>query len=288
MNTCLLVDGTAVAYRAFFAIATLSTKAGLPTNALFGFIKMLRQLEQAWNPSHWCVTFDGGLPEERLQAHPDYKAQRAEMPDALRAQLPLLNEFLDAASIPNIRVEGQEADDVMATLVEAMRGAADVILLATSDKDLFQLVDGQVAIVSPTKRAERLGPDEVQAKTGVPPGRIVEWLALTGDTADNIPGVPGVGGKTAAKLLSEYGSLSGVWDALERLPSARIRDALREHRSVVERNLAMMSLRRNLPLPLAAEDLRRRPAAVDKVLPFLERWELDSLAAPYREPQLPW
>ena len=208
------MDGTAIAYRAFFAIRQLSTRAGRPTNAVYGFIRMVRQLEAAWRPSHWAVVFDGGLPAARMQLLPAYKAQREKMPDELRQQFAPIEEYLRRSAVATVRLEAQEADDAMASLTARARADGAEVLLATSDKDLLQLVADGVAVVSPVAGGARMGPAEVEAKLGVAPGRVVEWLALTRDTADNIPGVPGVGPKTAARLLHDFGSLAGVWARL--------------------------------------------------------------------------
>lgn len=279
-NALLLVDGTAVAYRAFYAIASLSTRAGKPTNALFGFIKMLQQLEQIWKPTHWCVVFDGGTPEERLSRLPTYKAQREPMPDPLRAQLPDIERYLETAGVPSVRMERQEADDVIATL--AFATASDV-LIATSDKDLYQLIDERVFMVSPSKTGVRIGSSEVVEKTGVRPGKIVEWLSLTGDTVDNIPGVPGVGPKTAAKLLDQFGSLENLWAKLGEVSSEKLRGALAAHRADVMRNVELVTLRRDLDVPASVESMAVRRADPARLVSFYEEMEFGSLAKPLRE-----
>ena len=279
----LLVDGTALAYRAFYAIAQLSTRAGEPTNALFGFAKLMRQMLKTWAPTHAVVVFDGGLPEERLALLATYKAQREEMPDGLRAQLPLLNEYLEASSIPGLRVEGQEADDLIATLVAQAAGDGAEVLVATSDKDLLQLVGPAVSVVSLTKQGERVGPAEVEARCGVPPGRVVDWLALVGDTADNIPGVPGIGPKTAADLLRQFASVDDLYLHLDQVASDRIRGLLQEHEAAVRRNLDMVRLRRDCPGCGRWVDCALRPPDVSRLLAFLDRWELVSLGREVRD-----
>jgi 5'-3' exonuclease len=279
-NTLLLIDGTAVAYRAYYAIAELSTRAGKPTNAVFGFIKMLQQLEQLWKPTHWMVVFDGGTPEERLLRLPTYKAQREPMPDPLRAQFSDIERYLELARIASVRMEGQEADDVIATLASSSPAG---VLIATSDKDLFQLINDRVFMISPSKAGFRMGSAEVLEKTGVRPEKIVEWLALTGDTVDNIPGVPGVGPKTAAKLLAQFGSLENMWSSLNEVASLRLREALAAHRADVIRNVELVTLRRDLNVPVSMDstDVRRIDPA--RMVPFYEEMEFGSLAKPLRE-----
>ena len=277
-KTLLLMDGAALAYRAFYAIQNLSTRAGQPTNALFGFIRMANQLAAQWHPTHRAVVFDAGLPVARMTLLPSYKQQRPPMPDELRSQFPLIEEFLRRAGIPALRVEGEEADDTMASFATLATAEAAETLLATSDKDLFQLVSDRVAIVSPTATGARMGPAEVLEKMGVPPQGIIELLALTGDTVDNIPGVPGVGPKTAAKLLAGFGSLDGLWAQLASVPGDKTRAALAAHRADVERNVQLIRLRTDLVPRLDWEALCVRPVPVAALRDFYLEMELHSLA----------
>ena len=279
-NTLLLVDGTAVAYRAYYAIAELSTRAGKPTNAVFGFVKMLRQLEQVWKPTHWTVVFDGGLPEERIIRLPTYKAQRPPMPDPLRAQLADIERYLELAGVCAIRMEGQEADDVIATLTAAVPSG---VLIASNDKDLFQLIDDRVFMISPSKPGAKTGCEEVFEKTGVPPEKIIEWLALTGDAVDNIPGVPGIGPKTAAKLLAQFGSLENLWSKLDEVASQKLRAALAAHRDEVVRNVELVTLRRDLTVPVTLDKMGVRQPDPARMVPFYEEMEFSSLVKSLRE-----
>ena len=205
------------------------------------------------------------------------------MPDELREQFPLIEEYLECSRIPAIRMDKQEADDVMATLAEKSRPRR--VIMATSDKDMFQMVDERVVIVPPSKAVTQMGPAEVQEKTGVPPSLIVDWLSLTGDAVDNIPGVPGVGPKTASKLLLEFGSLSGLWGGLDRVASERIRALLEAHRADVERNVALITLQRNLPLDPDWGAMKIRLPDPSKLVPFYERMEFETLARPLRKQQ---
>lgn len=277
-RTLLLIDGAALAYRAYYAIQNLSTQAGQPTNALFGFMRMVRQLEVRWHPTHWAVVFDAGLPAARMKLLPTYKQQREKMPDALRGQFPLMDEFLRHARITAIRVEGQEADDTMASLAALAQADQATTLLATSDKDMFQIVSGQVAVVAPTAAGGRMGPAEVRAKTGVPPERIVELLALTGDTVDNIPGVPGIGAKTAAKLLTEFGSLAGLWSHLDAVAGKKTRAALLTHRAEIERNVQLILLRTDLIKQVDWDVLRVQAPDTGTLRDFLQKVEFHSMA----------
>ncbi len=283
MGTLLLIDGTAVAYRAFYAIRGLSTSGGQPTNAVYGFIRMLRQMEKIWKPTHRVVVFDGGLPEDRMEALETYKAQRPDMPDTLQQQLPDINEFLERADAAAVMLERFEADDVMATLARQARESDAGVLLATSDKDLYQLVTDRVSIIPPSKSNERMGPAEIEKKTGVPPERIVDWLALVGDSSDNIPGVPGVGAKTAAGLIRSFGSVSGIYGRLAEVASERIRNALDKNRDVVMRNIDLMTLQTNLSCSLDWEAAKVRKPDPEKLLPFFKRLEFHAMAKELEE-----
>ena len=279
ISSVLIVDGTAVAYRAFYAVPGLSTRDRQPTNALFGFVRMLLQLEKQWRSDRLVVAFDGGSPAHRLEKCPAYKAQRAPMPDDLRSQLPLINEYLDVAGVPRLLLPHQEADDVMATLADRAARAGAVVRLATSDKDLMQLVGDRVRLVPPTKTEEELDAAGVEAKTGVRPDQIVDWLALVGDAADNIPGVNGIGPKTAAKLLARFGTLADCFGRAEEIESASLREKLLAGRSVAELNVQLMTLDKAVPgvpdwdaIPVPAPDAARLQA-------FFEKYELHRFVA---------
>lgn len=281
-ESLLLIDAMALAYRSFHAIPTLTARNGTPTNALLGFAKAVRQLQERLNPTHQAAVFDGGLPVARTIALPTYKAQREPMPHALLQQLPIIEEFLDAASIPRLRMEAQEADDVMATLAQMAESRGFNVFMATNDKDLFQLVSDRVKVVTPNKDGAVMGPAEVVAKTGVAPRQVPAWLALTGDAVDNIPGVPGIGPKTAARLLGQYGSLEGIYSALDQVPGDKLRDALRAAQDDVQRNLALVTLDHQVPGVPDLDALRVTPVQADRMRSFFERLDMPSLAATWQ------
>ncbi len=282
----ILVDGLNVLYRAFFAIRDLSTADGRPTNALLGFIRMVRQMEMIWAPTHLGVVFDGGACVERVAMLAEYKANRAPMPDALRQQLEPVHEYLDLAGIPWRRDAGREADDVIASLaVQASEHLGDV-LIGTSDKDMLQLVNERVSIVPVSGSRERMDAAAVREKTGVEPGQIVEWLALTGDTADNIAGVPGVGPKTAAKLIKDFGSVAELGRNLDRVASVKVRESLRDNWGRVERNVELVRLRTDLRGTADWSPCRVSPPDPLRLLPFYERMELRGLADSLRQKEL--
>ena len=276
-QSLVLVDGHNIAYRSFHAIRDLSRRDGHPTNATFGFIRTVEAIRNQWHPTHWCVLFDGGLPEARLADLPEYKANRPPMPELLRPQLSDMQAYLDVSRIPWLRVEGQEADDLIATAASAARSSA-MVHIVSSDKDLSQLCDEKISMIPPSDLARPQGPVEIEKRTGVPPSKIADWLALTGDTSDNISGVPGIGPKTAAQILHLFPDLDAVWSHLAQLPvSDRIRTLLAEHRDTVERNRRLTALHCDLPLPADWKTWAcvPRPAAAR---PWLESMEFHSMA----------
>lgn len=248
-QTLLIVDGHSFAYRAFFAIPKLSNARGEPTNAVFGFLKMLRKVGDQFQPTHWVVTWDVGLPEERLKVLETYKAQRKPMPDDLRAQLPVIREVLDASRVVSIEQPGHEADDIIASLC-ARAGDARV-LIASADKDLLQLVNERVSVVRQTPKGDVVVDREgVMARYGVPPDRMLDLLCLTGDNSDNIPGVPGVGEKTAAGLLKTFGSAAAVLARSAEITNPRLRAAIENAAAQIALNRTLMTLNAALPVVL--------------------------------------
>lgn len=273
----VIIDGHGLIYRAFFAIRSLSTSAGQPTNAVYGFARMIRQYRRVLHPTHWIVAFDGGLPAERMAILESYKAQRPSMPDELREQIPLISRYLTLSGVPQVRMDGCEADDVIATLVSAFEKDALDTVIVTSDKDLFQLVGNRVTVVRPSDIEHALDEAGVREKMGVGPSEIPELLALVGDQSDNIPGVPGVGPKTAAKLLIKYGSIENIFEHIEEVESVRIREAIRKSRDIVHRNIELVGLRRDLKTCVELAEIEVKPINPGQLTPFFEELELHSL-----------
>ena len=275
-RTLLLLDGTGLFYRSFFAIKGLTSHDGRPTNAVFGFVRAMHQMVEIFKPSHFAVTWDSGAPEERLALLPEYKAQRPPMPDALRAQYEPVREFVERRGVPFIRMERQEADDLLATLAHWAEKEAETILIASSDKDLYQLVSDKTRIVTTGKDETRVGREGVLERTGVYPEQIVDWLALTGDTVDNIPGVEGLGPKTAAKLLGQFGTLDEMWARIAELESDRLRDKLLANRERVGRNRVLVRLRDDLDCRPDWSAMELKPEDMGKTRSFYERMEFHS------------
>jgi DNA polymerase-1 len=275
----LLLDGNSLTYRAFFALPSdMTTASGQVTNAVFGFTSMLVNLLKEQRPDGVLVAFDRPEPTFRHQAVPEYKAQREAAPDVLRQQMGLVREVLAALGIRAVDLEGYEADDIIATLATRAEAAGHDVVIVTGDRDTYQLVRDPHVKVLYNRRgvSDYVLYDEagIQERTGVTPSQYPEYAALRGDPSDNLAGVPGVGEKTAAKLIAAYGGLDGIYEHLEE-QTPKLRAALAEHEEQARRNAAVMVLRRDAPVDVDVEDLtglgvRPNPAEVKRLFEFLE------------------
>lgn len=280
MARILIVDGHAYAYRAFYAIRSLSSPNGRPTNAIYGFIKMLAKMRAMIKPSHLIVVWDGGLSAERQAELPGYKAQRPEMPEDLATQLDEIGRFLAAANIATYCGAGVEADDYIAFLVQEAKRAGLEAVIASADKDFMQLVGPGVGLLNPNDKTETVwGAEQVQAKTGVGPEQIVDWLSLLGDSVDNIPGVPGVGPKTATDLLRQFGSVAELYARLDEVKSARIRQLLADAKADVQRNQGLVRLKPEVGEGFSAVSLAVQPADAGRLAELFREWGFRSLLA---------
>ena len=224
MPKLFIVDGSSYFYRAYFAVGALSTSKGLPTNAIFGFSNMLLKLIKDFNPQFLAIAFDTPKPTFRNQIYQDYKANREEMPTDLQEQIPYIKKVVEAFKIPCLEKEGFEADDIIATVTRTLEKKKWDVVIVSGDKDLMQLVDDHVSMFD-TMRNKEYKIEDVKQKFDVPPERIVDVLALAGDTSDNIPGVPNIGLKTASQLVGTYGSLSQIYENLDKL-KPKLRESL--------------------------------------------------------------
>ena len=256
----LLLDGHSLAYRAFFAlpVENFSTTTGQPTNAVYGFTAMLINVLRDEQPTHVAVTFDVSRSTFRTEAYADYKAGRAETPSDFKGQVSLVREVLDALRIPIVCAEGFEADDVIATL--ATQAAADGmdVLIVTGDRDAFQLVDERITVLYNSRGVSdmrRMTPDAVQEKYGLSPAQYPEFAALRGDPSDNLPGIPGLGEKTATKLIQQYGDVAHLVDHVDEV-KGKVGDNLRAGIASVMRNRRLTELVRDVPLEVHPAELR--------------------------------
>jgi DNA polymerase-1 len=254
-----VLDGPGFLFRAYHALPSFTTTKGVPTQAVFGMSTMLWKLLREEQPDFFAVAWDAPGRTFREDRFAAYKETRAPMPDDLRAQIPLVMRLFEALRLPVVQVTGFEADDVLGTLVERAQQRDLETVLVTSDKDMLQLVGPRVRVLSPGPKGERVVYDEaaVREKWGVEPARIPDLLALMGDSIDNIPGVPGVGPKTAARLIGQFGGVETLYENLS-LVTGKLRETLAQHRkdALLSRELATVSTR--VPLPEGLEDYARR------------------------------
>ena len=218
---------------------------GFPTNAIFGFIKTLKRMRERVQPSHIAVIWDGGLDEERTEVLEEYKADREPMPDDMEVQLDAIVEWLEAAGIYTWCEDGVEADDVIGTLAWEAEAAGQSVVVASADKDFFQLINRNIRLLNPNDKSDTLWEaEQVIGKTGVTPTQIVDWLSLVGDAVDGIPGVPGVGPKTAAKLLNEYQTVENIYQNLDAIASEKLRGKIAAAEADVRRNQNLVRLKK--------------------------------------------
>ncbi|PZS22563.1 MAG: DNA polymerase I [Acidimicrobiales bacterium] len=277
MPRLLLLDGNSLAYRAFFALPTdMATASGQVTNAVFGFTSMLVNLLKDHRPDGMAVAFDRPEPTFRHAVVSDYKAGRPETPDILRQQMGLVRRVVEVLAIPVVEAPGYEADDVIATLATLARERDDEVIVVTGDRDAYQLVEDPWVKVLYNRRgvSDYVLYDEagIEARTGVRPESYIEYAALRGDPSDNLPGVPGVGEKTAARLVNTYGSLDAIFDHLDQL-TPKLRQSLAEHEASTRRNATVIPLVRDVALDVDPDELRMGgwdSEAVRALFDFLE------------------
>jgi DNA polymerase-1 len=261
----VLVDGSSYLYRAYHALPPLTNSRGLPTGAVKGVISMLRSLQRSYPDSLVAVVFDAKGKTFRDEIYPDYKAHRPPMPDDLRPQVEPIHQIIRAMGLPLLVVEGVEADDVIGTLAAEATASGTPVVISTGDKDLAQLVNGQVTLIN-TMNNTVLTPDGVVEKFGIPPALVIDLLALIGDKVDNIPGVAGIGEKTALPLLQTIGNLDAIYANLEQVRTLPVRGAkslpekllAERDNAYLSRNLA--TIRCDLTLPVTLHTLVRNPA----------------------------
>jgi DNA polymerase-1 len=258
----LLIDGHSMAYRAFYALPAenFNTTSGQPTNAVYGFTSMLINLLKEYDPTHIAVAFDVSRRSFRTELFPEYKANRSKSPDEFKGQVELIKQVLDAMAIARVEKEGYEADDLLATLATEATVAGFATEIVTGDRDSFALVSPQVTVLYPKKGVSDLAvmtEDAIEVKYKLSPSQYPDFAALRGDPSDNLPGIPGVGEKTAQKWISEYGSLSALVDRADTV-SGKVGVSLRENLAQVLVNRRITELVRDVPLDLSVNELDRR------------------------------
>ncbi len=267
----ILVDGSSYLYRAFHAMPALSNSKGEPTGAIYGVVNMIRRLLREYDPDKIAVVFDAKGKTFRDDLFADYKAHRPPMPEELKAQIEPLHEILRAMGLPLLIIDGVEADDVIGTLARQASDAGQAVLISTGDKDMAQLVGDHITLVN-TMTDTVLDPDAVAEKFGVPPRCIVDYLALVGDSSDNIPGVPKVGPKTAAKWLQQYGSLDEIVGHADEI-KGKVGDSLRQSLEQLELSRRLATIKCDVPLPLQWHELSREEPDQERLREWFQRCE---------------
>ncbi len=274
----LLVDGSALLYRSFYAFIRkpLRNSNGEATSAAFGVLNTLVPVLDEQRPDHVAVVFDTAAPTFRHREYADYKAHRPPMPDDLAAQIPRVREVIRALGLPIVEQEGVEADDLIGSLAREAEQAGCEVWILTGDKDFFQLVSDRVRLLAPRGRGDqhlRIDPAAVKERYGVGPAQIIDLLALMGDASDNVPGVPGVGEKTAAQLISAFGSIDALYQGLDRVERPSLREKLRANEEKARLSHKLVTIRSDLPLDQHWDELSRKQVNRARILALLDELE---------------
>ena len=277
MEKLLLIDGMASIYRAFYAIRGLTTSRGFPSNAVFGFIQILRKVLAEYQPDYVAIAGDAKGPTFRHELYKEYKAQRKPMPPDLSVQIPLLKRVAEGYRIPWLELPGYEADDILAWLTLQARAHGVKTYILTGDKDMMQLVNEMVLVISPQKDGKIFDAAAVEDHYGIPPSKVGDLLALMGDSSDNVPGVPGVGAKTAVKLLKEYHTLEGVLEHAGEVKNSRVRENLSTYADQARFSRQLVELKTDLPLESKWEDLRVREPDLERLRELFSELEFKKL-----------
>ncbi len=275
-DTVFIVDGHSMIHRNYHAIRGLSTSKGFPTNAIFGFIRALKKLLHDYQVRRILIAFDAKGPTFRHEVFEKYKAQRPPLPDDLKVQIPVIFEIVDALGVPSLQLEGYEADDIIGTAVDFLSRSASHCVIVTMDKDMLQLVTDRVWVYDPKNDILR-DAEGVRQRLGVRPDQVVDLLALMGDKVDNVPGVPGIGEKTAQKLIAKFGSLKEIYDRLDEVTPTRIRNLLETHRDQAFLSRELVLIKRNVPLEMSETLFSFRKKDEEKLRELLLKLEFYSM-----------
>jgi ribonuclease HI len=279
-----ILDGSGYLYRAYYGIRDRATAAGMPTNAVFGFTRMLLGLLRSHTPDYLAVVFDRPREETfRREIYPEYKANRDAMPEDLLQQVTYIKRVLQALTIPALEAPGFEADDVIATLARRYAAEGIQVTVVTGDKDLMQIVGDGIRLLD-TMKDTCSGQQEVLDRFGVPPELVPDVLGLAGDTSDNIPGVPGIGEKTAADLVRRFGSLEGVLRWISLVNGKQRRENLQSYQNQARLSKTLATVRYDVDLEVSLADLQRRRPNLSDLLPLLRELEFEDLAIAFTPP----
>ena len=274
-----LIDGSGFVFRAFHALPPLTRADGTPVNAVLGFTNMLWKILRETDADHAAVIFDTARLTFRNEIYEPYKANRGETPEELIPQFPLVREAAGAFNLASVELEGFEADDLIAAYADAARARGARVTIVSADKDLMQLVEGDSVVMYDYFKNREIGPEQVQERFGVGPERVIDVQALAGDSTDNVPGVPGIGVKTAAQLINDYGDLDRLLERAEEIKQPKRRQNLIEHAEMARVSRDLVTLRRDAPLPMPLEALARRQPEPGTLRAFFQENGFRSIAA---------
>jgi len=277
-----LIDGNSLVYRSYYAIRFLSNSKGFPTNAIYGFISMLKKFIEKEKPYYLGIVFDVKGPTIRHKAFKDYKAHRKPMPEDLVVQIPIIKKVIQAMNIPFFEHENYEADDVLGSLAHHASKKQISSVIVTTDKDIFQLVDKLTSVYNPVKDIY-LDERKVKELFGVSPSQVTDVLALWGDPSDNIPGVPGIGEKTSKSLISQFGSLENLLDNLDQIEKAPLRDKIKQNLDQLKLSHQLVTIEKGLTLQFSLEDFSISEPNREELIPIFQELEFSSLLAEYMQ-----
>ena len=280
-----LIDGSSYLYRAFFAIGHLSNSRGLPTNATYGFTQMLLKVLKDHRPDYLAVIFDSKAPTFRSEIYKEYKANRPAMPDGLTPQIPYVKKIIDGYQIALLEMEGYEADDLIGTVAKRMESEVDVVII-TGDKDILQLVNDRIQVYD-TMKEKRFGIEEVIERFGVSPEQVVEVMGLAGDSIDNIPGVPGIGEKTAIQLIKTYGSIENLLAHVEEIPQKKLKENLRTHGDLARLSRQLATIHTDVPVRHRLEDFHLSPPDLKRLKEIFRELEFNRLLKELLDQKVP-
>ena len=274
-----IIDGSSYIFRAYFGIRQfLSTSKGFPTNALYGFINMLQKVVKDEKPDYLCVAFDSKEKTFRHDIYPDYKANRDAPPEDLAKQFPYFEPLVDAFNISSIRIPGYEADDIIGTLALKGSKAGFRVVIVSGDKDMMQLVSPKVQMLD-TMKNKRIGIDEVKEKFGVPPEKVIEVMGLMGDSSDHIPGVKGVGPKTATELIQKYGSIKELYKCIDEIEKKKLKEKLIQDKELALLSRKLVTIDTAMKLECSLDDLKVRPSKNEDLRKLFSEFEFSSMLA---------
>jgi len=271
----ILIDGSSYIFRAFYAIGHLSNSKGLPTNATYGFTQMVLKVLKEQQSDYLVIALDSKAPTFRSEVYKEYKANRPAMPEGLVPQLPYIRKVIEGYRIAALQMDGYEADDLIGTVAKGLESEVDVVII-TGDKDILQLVSDRIEVYDPMKE-KRFRVKEVIERFGVPPGQVVEVMGLAGDATDNIPGVPGIGEKTAIPLIKTYGSIENLLAHVEEIPQKKLKENLKIHGELARLSRQLATIHTNVPISYQLKDFSLSPPDLNSLKELFKELEFNKL-----------